>query len=86
MKVLTTASDPLKQVPFNTQRQFVMAKTLDGCQIYMPVHIHKPETKNVKLLLTHVKDDLQRWLDNQYKKPIPFNFDDPFTEPPKDLA
>jgi len=56
-------TNPLNNVPYNTQRVFIMAKTLDGCEIYMPV-----DSRN-DAYITQQKIKLQNWLDTQYKVP-----------------
>lgn len=54
--------NPLKNVPLNTKRVYVMAKTHFGCEVYMPV-----DSDNDSYISQH-KIDLQNFLNTQ---PIP---------------
>ena len=49
--------NPLKNVPLNTKKVFVFAKTKAGCEIIMPVDSQVDKVAHEK------KDALQRYLD-----------------------
>jgi len=51
---------PLDFVPFNTKKQYVMAVTKSGCEIYMPVDSYDESV----LMLSKI--NLQKQLDNEY--------------------
>lgn len=55
--------NPLDNVPLNTTSVFVMAKTLDGCEVYMPVQVTYEHTEYIN----QKKRELQFYLDNQYE-------------------
>jgi hypothetical protein len=55
--------NPLDSVPLNTKRQYVMATTYNGCEVYMPVD----STDDRDLL--DAKARLQAHLDGQSRPP-----------------
>jgi hypothetical protein len=57
--------NPLNNLPLNSKRVYVMAKTPKGCEIYMPVNSFNDEH------LTQKKIDLQIWLNETYSPPAP---------------
>ena len=50
--------NPLQNVPLNTKRQYVMAKTKSGCKVYMPVDSFS------NVVLTSKKNQLQMHFDS----------------------
>lgn len=56
-------NNPLDDVPLNTTSVYVMGKTLDGCEIYMPVKVAFEHTE----FINNKKKELQFYLDNQYE-------------------
>ena len=52
----------LDNIPLNTKRQFVMAKTHRGCEVYMPID------SDCKTILDNKRDELQEAL---YRQPYP---------------
>lgn len=57
--------NPLDNIPINTTRVFVMATTLDGCEVYLPTIINFDHPEYDKLT-KQKKADLQFYLDKQY--------------------
>jgi len=51
--------NPLASLPVNTAKAYVMATTLTGCKIYMPVVNNNEKFMNMK------RDALQKYLNNQ---------------------
>jgi len=51
--------NPLENLPLNTKRVYVMAKTHSGCEVYMPVDSDNDAA------ITQKKIDLQNFLNTQ---------------------
>lgn len=60
MTMLNSDRTPFDNLPFNTNRAYVMALSIDNCEIYIPVTHQDPKFQDRK------RDELQYWLNNQY--------------------
>lgn len=57
-------TNPLIKLPLNTKKVYVMAKTHDGCEVYMPVDSINDDIINAK------KSQLQEWLNGYPLEPL----------------
>lgn len=69
--------NPLKFLPLNTKRVYVMAKTHGGCKIYIPVDSYRHENQ------IFARNNLRTFLKSQ---PLPVLEDQPEPEPPLQCA
>lgn len=49
-----------QDLPVNTTRAYCMGKTIDGCEVYIPLADRSDKYTELK------KAQLQKWLDSQY--------------------
>lgn len=57
--------NPLENVPLNTNSVYVMATTINGCEVYMPVDVKRVGntiTKEQEEIISKRKQELQDYL------------------------